>query len=64
MACPFLEEADTRCAGHFNLTNLSEAFAYCLGRYATCPVYQRLLRDRAVAMHTTVSAAPTARIAG
>ncbi|MDD4891532.1 MAG: hypothetical protein PHU85_16560 [Phycisphaerae bacterium] len=67
MACPFLDEADTRCAGHFNLNHLAEAFTQCLGRYQACPVYQRLMRDRAVSMSLATAGAATAgaaRIAG
>jgi hypothetical protein len=67
MLCPFLEEADTRCASHFNLTRLSEAFSHCAGRFQVCPVYQRLLRDRAAGLQMTAAAGhatPHSRIAG
>lgn len=50
MICPFMEEADVRCADHFSLTNLSDMFTHCVGRHQACPVYQRLLRDRATAV--------------
>jgi hypothetical protein len=67
MLCPFLEEADTRCASHFNLTRLSDAFSHCAGRYHACPVYQRLLRSRAAGTQLTSAtghATPHGRIAG
>ena len=67
MICPFLEEADARCGDHFSLTRLSDAFTHCVGRYQACPVYQRLLHDRAASMHprsTQAQLAATSRIAG
>ncbi len=68
MICPLLELADPRCAAHFNLTNLSDAFTHCVGRYQACPVYQRLLRDRACAIANpppmAIAAPPSGRLAG
>jgi hypothetical protein len=62
MICPFMEDADSRCADHFSLNNLSDAFGFCFGRYQACPVYQRMLRDRASG-RTIKAAAPVAALA-
>ena len=42
-ACPFLEFDDPRCASHFKLSRLSEAFGDCFGHYRRCPNFYRLL---------------------
>jgi hypothetical protein len=47
MICPLLEQTDPRCADHFSINNLSDAFTHCVGRFQSCPVYQRMVRDRA-----------------
>jgi len=39
--CPFLEQADVRCADHWSLKNIVRAFACCAGNYTSCPVYQQ-----------------------
>lgn len=57
MSCPFMEEADARCAAHFCLPNLSQTFTHCVGRWQGCEIYQRLLRDRAVAIRGGVGGA-------
>lgn len=44
--CPFLNRSDPRCAEHFSLDSLSEAFADCVGTYAACPTYRELLAER------------------
>ena len=41
--CPFIEEADGRCAEHLTFGNLTYAFAYCAGDHTACPVYQELI---------------------
>ena len=40
--CPFLEQADARCAEHWSLKNIARAFLCCAGCFADCPVYQQL----------------------
>lgn len=44
--CPFLESDDPRCASHFTLTRLSDAFGHCVNRHLGCPLYYRLLREQ------------------
>ncbi len=44
--CPFIDKADAQCAEHLTFRNLSRAFAHCAGRYATCPIYQRLCAEK------------------
>ncbi len=58
MVCPFLEQADPRCADHFSLINIADAFSHCVGRHQACPVYQRLLTDRLAGRHRTAAGAP------
>ena len=45
--CPFIDKADARCADHLTLRNISHAFAHCANRYTSCPIYQKLLADKA-----------------
>jgi len=45
--CPFLNCADERCSGHFNLDGLEQAFAHCFGDFAACPHHGELTRERA-----------------
>ena len=44
--CPFLNRADERCSGHFNLDGLEQAFAHCFGDFAACPHHQEMSRER------------------
>src|SRR4051812_27247677 len=46
--CPFLNRSDGRCAAHFSLLSLSEAFEQCFDQYATCVVYRELLLERRI----------------
>ena len=46
MVCPFLEQDDDRCATHFTVHNLDDAFHHCFGRHESCPVYDLILRSR------------------
>lgn len=43
--CPFLENADARCAGHLTLDRLSAALEHCADRYQQCPAYREILKD-------------------
>ena len=44
--CPFLEDADPRCACHLSLNALEEALGLCADRFDECPAYrQKLLCD-------------------
>ena len=45
--CPFLNRADERCSGHFNLDGLEQAFAHCFGDFESCPHHGELSRERA-----------------
>ena len=55
--CPFLNRADERCGPHFHLDKLGHAFAYCFGRYKTCPHYLELLVERRVRRLTAAATA-------
>lgn len=44
-ACPFIDDNDSRCASHFTLTRLSDAFGDCLDGYRGCATYWRLVRE-------------------
>ena len=44
--CPFVNRDDGRCSPHFHVDHLGHAFAYCFGRYKTCPHYLELLVER------------------
>jgi hypothetical protein len=53
-ACPFLDLDDERCASHFSLGRLSEAFDICVNRHLGCPTYYRLLREHNLVTHLTL----------
>jgi len=44
--CPFLNRADHRCSGFFNLNNLDHALEHCFDRYEACSVYATLFSER------------------
>jgi hypothetical protein len=45
--CPFVNQADARCAQRLSLERLDYAFAFCFDEYDCCPVYlDRLLEHR------------------
>jgi hypothetical protein len=44
--CPFLNRADHRCSGFFNLNNLEHALEHCFDKYEACPVYATLFTER------------------
>ena len=41
-SCPYINLDDSRCAKHFTLGHLTQAFHVCLDGYAACPTYQQL----------------------
>ncbi|HEX8914331.1 MAG TPA: hypothetical protein VF796_18430 [Humisphaera sp.] len=43
--CPFLNRSDERCAAHFSLDHLQDAFDHCVTGYVGCPVYRELLLE-------------------
>ena len=43
--CPFTDRGEPRCATHWTLHNVGDAFRYCANRYTECPAYQQLLRE-------------------
>ena len=43
--CPFVNKNDSRCANHWTLYNITQAFLHCADRYATCPAYKELIAD-------------------
>ena len=46
--CPFLNRSDERCAAHFSLNGMTDAFEQCFDQYAACAVYRELLLERRV----------------
>ena len=44
--CPFLNRADSRCAGYLSLDRLRHSYDYCFGTYSACRVYNELLAER------------------
>ena len=45
--CPHINLDDARCARHFSLSRLSEAFTICLNGYKTCPTYYQIRMEHA-----------------
>ena len=44
--CPFLEQADPRCAAHLSLQRLDDALGRCADHFEQCPIYrEKLLAD-------------------
>ncbi len=43
--CPYANKSDTRCANHWTLRNLFQAFSQCADRYTACPVYRALKQE-------------------
>lgn len=48
LGCPFMDAGDARCARHFSLGRLSEAFSLCLNGYHTCETYYQLRTEHGV----------------
>jgi len=44
--CPFLNRDDDRCADHFRVGSLRQAFAHCVSEYTSCPTYALMLQER------------------
>lgn len=60
--CPFIESDDSRCASHFSLGRLNEAFDVCVNRHLGCPTYYRLLRERNSVTNLTLHGRPYAAL--
>ena len=60
--CPFLNRADRRCSGHFNLNRLDHALEHCFDRYDFCPVYLELLMERKERRGEPVFGSPTLHV--
>lgn len=60
--CPFVESDDARCASHFTLGRLNQAFDVCMNGHHSCPIYYRLLREsqRAATLTITINGQPFA----
>ena len=41
--CPFIDNADARCASHLTFRNVAHAFAHCADHFRACPIYQQLI---------------------
>jgi hypothetical protein len=41
--CPFLEDADARCAAYHSLSQLEQALGRCVDHYQDCPIYREKL---------------------
>ncbi|MCC7408549.1 MAG: hypothetical protein IT442_10795 [Phycisphaeraceae bacterium] len=44
--CPFIDREDPRCAAHFSLPRLAQAFGICVNDYARCATYRELCLER------------------
>lgn len=60
VACPFIDEADPRCAGRFSLSRLGEAFGICLNKHRCCSIYSQLRRELGEPIPITIHARPLA----
>lgn len=40
--CPYINRNDPRCATHWTLHELGQAYEHCADRYQECPVYLRM----------------------
>ncbi|HWE02287.1 MAG TPA: hypothetical protein VG326_07720 [Tepidisphaeraceae bacterium] len=56
--CPFLNRSDARCSTNFSLERLDNAYDYCFGQYADCPVYLELLVERRLRRVREAAGAP------
>jgi hypothetical protein len=45
--CPYLENADSRCAVHQSLHRLDDALTLCAEDFENCPVYREMLEGNA-----------------
>lgn len=43
--CPFANKSDSRCATHWTIRNLFQAFSQCADRYSACPIYRALKQE-------------------
>jgi len=59
--CPFLDQADPRCAVHWSLSKLEDAMGRCGTNYEECPIYKEKLLGNA---HQHEQAAQPVRAAG
>ena len=44
-SCPYIDGADPRCASHFTLGQIGQAFSLCLNNHERCSTYQRIQRE-------------------
>ncbi len=44
--CPFTERAESKCAAHWTLANVGQAFEHCADNYEHCSVYLNLIDKR------------------
>lgn len=44
--CPFADRAESKCAAHWTLANVGQAFEHCADNYEHCPVYLNLIDER------------------
>lgn len=44
--CPFVDLNDKRCASHFTLSRMDEAFDLCMRRHLHCVTYYQILQER------------------
>ena len=43
--CPYIDGDDPRCASHFTLGQIDQAFALCLNDHERCSTYKRIQRE-------------------
>ena len=60
--CPFIDLNDPRCAKHFTLSRLEEAFSLCFGNHHDCSVYHRLATQQATFIGITIAGKQAATV--
>ena len=54
--CPYIDGDDPRCASHFTLGQIDQAFALCLNNHERCPTYKKIQREaRAATPFTNIT---------
>jgi len=56
--CPFLDLDDPRCARHFSLGRMEEAFDTCFGRHQCCATYYRIQAEQRAHIRLTLFGEP------
>jgi len=43
--CPFVNKGEHRCAAHWTLENVADAFRHCADEYRECPIHRELMQE-------------------